>query len=105
MAEIGIAPHIIEAVLNHLGGHKGGIAGIYNEQPTRTKASSAESVGRAPKNGNKGCILRNSGRRTALVLCTDKFAMSTTISNLSVTFERRPSFAKQQSRPRICTQA
>ena len=29
-AEIGIQPHIIEAVLNHISGHKGGIAGIYN---------------------------------------------------------------------------
>jgi integrase len=30
MADIGIQPHIIEAVLNHQSGHKGGIAGIYN---------------------------------------------------------------------------
>jgi integrase len=30
MAEIGIQPHIIEAVLNHASGHKGGVAGIYN---------------------------------------------------------------------------
>lgn len=30
MAEIGIAPHIIEAILNHNSGHKGRIAGIYN---------------------------------------------------------------------------
>jgi hypothetical protein len=30
MAELGVAPHIIEAVLNHVGGHKGGTAGIYN---------------------------------------------------------------------------
>jgi integrase len=30
MAEIGIQPHIIEAVLNHISGHKGGVAGIYN---------------------------------------------------------------------------
>jgi integrase len=29
MADIGIQPHIIEAVLNHVSGHKGGIAGIY----------------------------------------------------------------------------
>jgi integrase len=31
MAEIGIQPHIIEAVLNHISGHKGGIAGVYNK--------------------------------------------------------------------------
>ena len=30
MAEIGIQPHIIEAVLNHASGHKSGVAGIYN---------------------------------------------------------------------------
>jgi integrase len=30
MADIGIQPHIIEAILNHISGHKGGIAGIYN---------------------------------------------------------------------------
>jgi hypothetical protein len=30
MAELGIAPHIVEAVLNHVSGHKAGIAGIYN---------------------------------------------------------------------------
>jgi integrase len=29
-AEIGIQPHIIEAVLNHVSGHKSGVAGIYN---------------------------------------------------------------------------
>jgi integrase len=29
-AGIGIQPHIIEAVLNHVSGHKAGIAGIYN---------------------------------------------------------------------------
>ena len=34
MADIGIAPHIIEAVLNHVSGHKGGVAGIYNRQAT-----------------------------------------------------------------------
>jgi integrase len=30
MAEIGIAPHIVEACLNHASGHKHGVAGIYN---------------------------------------------------------------------------
>ena len=29
-ADIGIQPHIIEAILNHVSGHKGGVAGIYN---------------------------------------------------------------------------
>ena len=30
MANIGVQPHIIEAVLNHISGHKAGVAGIYN---------------------------------------------------------------------------
>jgi integrase len=30
MGELGVAPHIIEAVLNHVSGHKHGVAGIYN---------------------------------------------------------------------------
>ena len=30
MAELGTAPHVIEAVVNHLSGTKGGIAGVYN---------------------------------------------------------------------------
>ncbi len=30
MAELGVPPHIVEAVLNHVSGHKGGVAGIYN---------------------------------------------------------------------------
>lgn len=30
MAEFGTAPHIIEAVLNHVSGHKAGVAGVYN---------------------------------------------------------------------------
>ena len=30
MAELGTQPHIIEAILNHVSGHKAGVAGIYN---------------------------------------------------------------------------
>jgi hypothetical protein len=30
MAELGVLPHVIEAVLNHVSGHKAGIAGVYN---------------------------------------------------------------------------
>lgn len=28
--DLGIAPHVIEAILNHVSGHKAGVAGIYN---------------------------------------------------------------------------
>jgi integrase len=30
MAELGILPHIIETILNHVSGHRAGVAGIYN---------------------------------------------------------------------------
>src|SRR5262249_28821601 len=30
MAERGVLPHVIEALLNHVSGHKSGVAGIYN---------------------------------------------------------------------------
>jgi integrase len=30
MADAGVQPHIIEAVINHVSGHKAGVAGIYN---------------------------------------------------------------------------
>src|SRR5262249_20950266 len=30
MAEMGVAPWIVEAILNHVSGHKAGVAGIYN---------------------------------------------------------------------------
>src|SRR5262249_37713107 len=30
MAELGVLPHLIEAILNHVSGHKSGVAGIYN---------------------------------------------------------------------------
>ena len=41
MAELGIAPHIVEAVLNHISGAKASVAGIYNraQYATEKKAS------------------------------------------------------------------
>ena len=41
MAELGIQPHVIEAVLNHVSGHKGGIAGIYNRAQYSTEKAQA----------------------------------------------------------------
>jgi integrase len=33
MADIGIEPHVIEAILNHVSGTKRGVAGVYNRSP------------------------------------------------------------------------
>jgi hypothetical protein len=30
MADMGIQPHVVEAVLNHISGSKRGVAGVYN---------------------------------------------------------------------------
>jgi integrase len=30
MADLGVLPHVIEAVINHVSGHKAGVAGVYN---------------------------------------------------------------------------
>jgi integrase len=40
-AELGIDPHVIEAVVNHISGHKGGVAGIYNLASYRPQKAAA----------------------------------------------------------------
>jgi integrase len=30
LADLDVAPHVIESLLNHVSGHKSGVAGIYN---------------------------------------------------------------------------
>jgi hypothetical protein len=30
LGDIGVLPHVVEAILNHVSGHKAGVAGIYN---------------------------------------------------------------------------
>jgi integrase len=41
MAELGVAPHIVEAILNHQSGHKRGVAGIYNRASYAAEVRSA----------------------------------------------------------------
>jgi integrase len=41
MAEIGVQPHVIEAVLNHVSGHKAGVAGIYNRATYQREKAAA----------------------------------------------------------------
>jgi integrase len=41
MADIGVQPHIIEAVLNHISGHKVGVAGIYNRSSYEREVKAA----------------------------------------------------------------
>jgi hypothetical protein len=32
--DLEVAPHVVEAPMNHLGGHKGGVAGVYTARST-----------------------------------------------------------------------
>jgi integrase len=41
MAELGVQPHVIEAVLNHVSGHKAGVAGIYNRSSYAAEKTAA----------------------------------------------------------------
>ncbi len=41
MARLGVQPHVIEAVLNHISGHKAGVAGVYNRATYRTEKEAA----------------------------------------------------------------
>jgi integrase len=41
MANIGIAPHVIEQILNHRSGHKRGVAGIYNRSSYEREVKAA----------------------------------------------------------------
>src|SRR5262249_47206081 len=41
LCELGVSPHVVEQLVNHQGGHRGGVAGVYNKgvlMPERTKA-------------------------------------------------------------------
>lgn len=66
MADIGIAPHIIEAVLNHVSGSRAGVAGIYNRaQYTDEKRVALErwaSHVEALVSGKAGKLLSMHGR-------------------------------------------
>ena len=44
MAESKVLPHVIEAVLNHVSGHKSGVAGIYNRSTYETEKRAALGV-------------------------------------------------------------
>jgi integrase len=41
VADLGVEPHVIEAILNHHGGHRRGVAGIYNRSVYERQAKAA----------------------------------------------------------------
>jgi len=66
MGDIGIPPHVVEAVLNHISGHKGGVAGVYNK--SLYTAEKAQALARwaeyvtAVVEGRKSKVLKFSQR-------------------------------------------
>jgi integrase len=44
MGELGVAPHVIEAVLDHVSGHKAGVAGTYNRASYESQKRAALTV-------------------------------------------------------------
>jgi integrase len=44
MCDIGVQPHIVEQVVNHVSGHKGGVAGIYNRSSYEREVRNALAV-------------------------------------------------------------
>ena len=51
MADLGIQPHVIEAVLNHVSGHKAGVAGIYNRSTYAKRETSGDGPVGGPYSG------------------------------------------------------
>ena len=41
MADLGVQPHVVEAILNHISGHKAGVAGVYNRSSYATEKRDA----------------------------------------------------------------
>jgi integrase len=44
MADLGVAPHFVEQVLGHAGGHKAGVAGVYNKSVYEREVRAALSL-------------------------------------------------------------
>jgi hypothetical protein len=41
MADLGVQPHVIEAILNHYGGFRSGVSGTYNRSPYENEMRTA----------------------------------------------------------------
>ncbi len=41
LADLGVLPHVVEAILNHASGHKAGVAGVYNRSAYAAEKQSA----------------------------------------------------------------
>jgi hypothetical protein len=44
MCDLGVAPHVVEEVLNHRSGHRRGVAGIYNRSRYEREVKAAVAL-------------------------------------------------------------
>jgi integrase len=63
MAELGVQPHVIEAVLNHVSGHKAGVAGVYNRSSYAAEKKAALELWGNYVQGLLEADKRSSGQR------------------------------------------
>ena len=61
MSDLGTLPHVVEAILNHLSGHKAGVAGVYN------RAAYAKEKREALETWAKHAIVRAGEPQTDIV--------------------------------------
>lgn len=69
---LGVLPHIVEAILNHVSGHRAGVAGIYNRARYAAEMREAlerwaEHVAALPAQKPKAIRLRAGADRPGLV--------------------------------------
>jgi integrase len=60
---LGIAPHVVEAILNHISGHKAGIAGVYNRATYEKEKTAALAM------WADHCLRRSRAAQTRLCRC------------------------------------
>jgi hypothetical protein len=66
MGDRGVQPHVIEAVLNHVSGHKRGVAGIYNRSTYASEKRAALETWATPScNATRPGGRRERGRAAA----------------------------------------
>ena len=44
LGDIGVLPHVVEAILNHVSGHRAGVAGVYNRSTYASEKRAAIDV-------------------------------------------------------------
>jgi len=73
--KLGVLPHIIEAVLNHVSGHRAGVAGVYNRAKYEGEMRSARALG-GTRGGSCRINFRHHHRPLSLQWCPSRVIAS-----------------------------